>query len=41
MEPVFASVMGLVIFREIPGMLTLIGGAIIIAAIILYSRVDE
>lgn len=41
MEPVFASVMGLVIFREIPGILTLIGGAIIIAAIILYSRVDE
>ena len=41
MEPVFASVLGLIIFGEVPGMLTVVGGAIIILAIILYSRVEE
>lgn len=41
MEPVFASILGLFLFREVPGMLTVMGGAVIIAAIILYSRVEE
>ena len=41
MEPVFASVLGLIVFGEVPGMLTVVGGAIIILAIILYSRVEE
>ncbi|MBQ2739158.1 MAG: DMT family transporter [Oscillibacter sp.] len=41
MEPVFASVLGLIIFGEVPGMLTVVGGSIIILAIILYSRVEE
>lgn len=41
MEPVFASILGLFLFGEVPGMLTVMGGAVIIAAIILYSRVEE
>ena len=41
MEPVFASVLGLIIFGEVPGMLTVVCGSIIILAIILYSRVEE
>lgn len=41
MEPVFASLMGWILFEEIPGMLTVIGGTVIIAAIICYSRVEE
>ena len=41
MEPVFASALGLLLFREVPGMLTVIGGIIIILAVILYSRVEE
>ena len=41
LEPVFASILGLVLFREIPGILTILGGIIIIFAIALYSRVEE
>lgn len=41
LEPVFASVLGLLLFREVPGILTVIGGLIIIFAVILYSRVEE
>ena len=41
LEPVFASLLGLVLFREIPGTLTILGGIIIIIAISLYSRVEE
>jgi len=41
MEPVFASVLGLAFFGEIPGILTVIGGVIIIGGIVLYSRVEE
>lgn len=41
MEPVFASVMGLALFGELPGALTVIGGVTIIFAITLYSRVEE
>ena len=41
LEPVFASLLGLVLFREIPGTLTILGGIIIIIAIALYSRVEE
>ena len=41
MEPVFASILGLFLFGEVPGMLTVMGGAVIIAAIILYSRVED
>ena len=37
----FASLMGWILFEEIPGMLTVIGGTVIIAAIICYSRVEE
>lgn len=41
LEPVFASVLGLFLFQELPGMLTVFGGLIIIFAVILYSRVEE
>ena len=41
LEPVFASLLGLALFAERPGMLTVVGGSIVIAAIVLYSRVEE
>ena len=41
LEPVFASLLGLILFREVPGILTVLGGIIIIFAIALYSRVEE
>ena len=41
MEPVFASVWGLLLFAERPGALTVLGGAVIIAGIALYGRTEE
>ena len=41
MEPVFASVWGLVLFAERPGLLTVLGGAVIICGIALYSRATD
>ena len=41
LEPLFASIMGLILFGEVPGVLTVAGGLIIIFAVILYSRVEE
>ena len=41
MEPVFASVWGLLLFREVPGWMVITGGAIIIFGIALYGRVSE
>ena len=38
MEPVFASVWGLLLFREVPGWMVVIGGAVIIFGIALYGR---
>ena len=38
LEPVFASVWGLALFGERPGVLTLLGGAVIIAGVALYGR---
>ena len=40
LEPVFASVWGLCLFGERPGALTVLGGAVIIAGVALYSRAD-
>jgi len=39
MEPVFATVWGVLIFGEIPALAVVLGGAVIIAGIALYSRV--
>lgn len=39
MEPVFASVWGFLLFGENPGFLVILGGAIVIAGIALYSRI--
>lgn len=41
LEPVFASLLGLLLFGEVPGSLTLLGGAVTIAGIALYSRIEE
>lgn len=38
LEPVFASILGLLIFREIPGAFVIIGGAVVIGGIIYYTR---
>lgn len=37
LEPVFASVLGVFLFTEIPGICTMLGGAVIIAGIGIYS----
>ena len=41
MEPVFASVWGLFLFREVPGTLVILGGAVVIFGIAMYSRVSS
>lgn len=41
LEPVFAAVLGVIIFREIPGAGTVIGGVIVIVGIWWYSRHSE
>ena len=41
MEPVFASVWGLVLFAERPALPTILGGAVIICGVTLYSRTEE
>lgn len=41
MEPVFASVWGLFLFSEKPGALVILGGAVVIFGIALYSRVSN
>lgn len=41
LEPVFASVWGLILFSERPGLLVILGGAVILSGIALYSRVNE
>jgi len=41
LEPVFASVWGLFLFGEVPALMTVLGGAVIISGIALYSRVSE
>lgn len=40
MEPVFASVWGLFLFGEKPGLLVILGGTVVILGIALYSRVS-
>ena len=41
LEPVFASILGLLIFREVPGAFVIIGGAVVIGGIIYYTRNAE
>jgi len=40
LEPVFASVWGLFLFGERPGLQMMLGGAVVLLGIALYSRVD-
>lgn len=41
LEPVFATLLGLVVFREIPTVTVVLGGAVVIAGIVWYSRNAE
>jgi len=41
LEPIFASVLGLIIFIEIPSGLVVLGGAIVIGGVYYYSRNSE
>lgn len=41
LEPVFSSILGIFLFSEIPAALTVIGGAVIIAGIFIYSKYNE
>lgn len=41
LEPVFAAVWGLFLFRERPGVLVLAGGAVVILGIALFSRAER
>lgn len=41
LEPVFASIWGLALFGERPGMAVLLGGAVIISGVALYGRAEE
>ena len=40
LEPLFAAILGFFFFAEVPGMLVVIGGIVIIAGILWYSKVD-
>ncbi|HHZ01971.1 MAG TPA: EamA family transporter, partial [Tissierellia bacterium] len=37
-EPIFASILAMILFREIPSLYTLVGGVIIISGIYYYLR---
>ena len=41
LEPVFAAVWGWMLFQEIPGWTVVIGGAIVIGGVALYSRAAD
>ena len=41
LEPVFASLIGIVLFREIPRPAVILGGLIVIGGVFLYTRVSE
>ena len=41
LEPVFASLIGIVLFREIPRPAVILGGLIVIGGVFLYPRVSE
>lgn len=40
LEPLFAAILGFFFFGEVPGMLVVVGGIIIIGGILWYSRMD-
>lgn len=40
LEPVFSAVLGFVFFAEMPGMLVIIGGIVIISGILWYSKME-
>ena len=41
LEPVFGTAMGLVLFGEVPGILVLVGGVVVLAGVVLFSKVTE
>ena len=40
LEPLFAAVLGFFFFGEVPGILVVIGGCVIVAGILWYSKID-
>lgn len=41
LEPVFAAVWGMLLFREIPGVQVVLGGTVVLVGIALYSRTEK
>lgn len=41
LEPVFATVLGLIFFREMPGIWAVLGGALVISGVAFYARQDS
>ena len=41
LEPIFATVLGIFLFNEIPGIIEIIGGCIVISGIFIYSMADR
>jgi drug/metabolite transporter (DMT)-like permease len=41
LEPVFAAVWGMLLFRESPTLLVVVGGIIVIAGVFIYGRATE
>jgi drug/metabolite transporter (DMT)-like permease len=41
MEPVFAALWALLLFREVPGIAVVLGGGLIVAGLVLYSLTAE
>lgn len=41
LEPVFASVLGIILFREIPAAIVIVGGCVVIAGVLLVMRASE
>ena len=41
LEPVFAAVWGMLLFREIPGAQVVLGGTVVLVGIALYSRTEK
>ena len=41
LDPVFSALWGLLLFREIPSLLVILGGVIVIVGVFLYGRAAE
>ncbi|MBO5503643.1 MAG: DMT family transporter, partial [Lachnospiraceae bacterium] len=41
LEPVFASILGVLLFREIPSLPVIVGGCVVILGLFIYTRFSE